>query len=164
MSAKKRFDPTDDFDIAFHQPTWWWMPMDIWIDDQRFNFKASGVMNDPMQELISAACNMINGREPASVVNLWREPEWHSLVFEPSANSKKVCVSLLLNQNAEISKPESKISVYTSTSAVCRKIAGAFRSLLDDVGLPSYETRSGWGKPFPISEIETLNQLLESAK
>ena len=150
------FDPADDFDISFQRPKSWWMPTNIWIDQQVVSFKSSGVENDPMVELVSCARNLLDGREQMSVANFWRGPEWHSLVFEPSANPKKVYVSLLMNQDCDFSDPEFEYHVTTTTENLCRKIIAAFQRLEENFGRVIYEARSGWSHRFPKTELVGL--------
>ena len=71
----KNESPLDPFAISFSKPQWWWMPIDLWLDGKLFSFKVSGVLNEPMEEFIVSARNIICGEESISVVNMWREPE-----------------------------------------------------------------------------------------
>ena len=150
------------FAISFGPPQCGWLPIELELDDHFYSFKASEILNNPIAEFLFAARNILDGCDSASVINLWREPGWHSLILETAADGSTVYISLLWNQDANLANPEACYESTATAVDVVRAIVAALEKLISETGCEAHEAHSGWNSPYPYptTEMAEIREML----
>jgi hypothetical protein len=71
------------------------------LDNGEFRISASNVLNDPLQELASAARGLLGGGQ-VQTVHFWLEPDTYVLVLQPDDRREHLTIQLLHTQDTEL--------------------------------------------------------------
>ena len=145
-----------DLHLTFGEPKHGWLPVQIDLGNERCEFAASNVLNDPVHELALAALHVLRYSELA-VVSWWLESEWSSLVLEPRLAGESVLVSFREHHtDGRTESARRTLQAVAPTRSVCREIGRALRELLSRIGRDFYESSGAWNRSFPeeiVAEI-----------
>lgn len=154
-----------DFELFYFSldpPQYGWFPVVLGINGELHNFSASNVLNDPIGELAAGALDLLKGRTSMVQIEWWLEPDWHSLVFEPSFDGRQLSVTLFCDHTRKLSSAKSKITTTASTTNVCSTIGRAFRDLSLLISKEEYEAGDAWNNPFPEETIAKILEIVDS--
>ncbi len=146
------------FAISFGPSQWGWLPIELELDDHLYSFKASEILNNPIAEFLHAARNILDGCDSGSVINMWREPGWHSLILEPAADGGTVYISLLWNEDESLANPKACYESTATAVEVVRAIVVALEKVISQ--RDAYEVCSGWNSPDPMTELAEIQEML----
>lgn len=151
-----------DFHLQFGEPKHGWLPVRIELGDERYEFTASNVLNDPVYDLAVRGLHILRYSE-AAVVSWWLEPEWNTLVFEPTFDGESLLVSFYEHHTEGCTESARRsLQAAAATHRACRDVGRALRKLLHEFGRGCCESSAGWNRPFPeeiIREIYTELQV-----
>ena len=152
----------DKIQIAFRAPSNGWLPVELRIGDDRFEFAASSVLNDPVTEIANAGVQLLTGSSSLTT-SWWLEPSWHTLSLntEPNDSEVKITFSYMADENR--SNPESEHTVTADIYEFCQTLCQSLRSLRKSVVPQEFASRSGWGKPFPDDKLNLLRRLVKES-
>jgi hypothetical protein len=150
------------FTFSLDPPQHGWFPVVLGINGELHNFSASNVLNDPIAELAAGVLDLLKGRTSLVQIEWWLEPNWHSLVFEPSFDGRQLSVSLFCDHSWKLSTAKSTITTIAPTTDVCATIGHAFRDFSLQISEEEYEARGAWNNPYPGETIASILEIVDS--
>lgn len=130
-------------------PSAGWLPVTIRVGEQVYETAASGVLNNPLDELVDAAVALRHDDPLCVYVRLWEEPGWKELRFAAERGAKDVVIELIdTDGHTLMSKAAGK------RHDVATSLAGALAIL--EEGLPRTGAIRGW-PAFPSVKLRQVN-------
>ncbi len=83
------------FHISFGVAANGWLPVFVATEAKQFDFVASGVLNDPLDEFVGVAVELAGESVVAAVVRIWEEPYTTELRFACEAAAQNVTVKIV---------------------------------------------------------------------
>jgi hypothetical protein len=145
------------FDLFFGRIENGWLPVCVVIDNERFEVRASSVLNDPVFELAEAAEALAGSDAVRSEVQLWLEPETLNILFASALES--TVVRLTIRASGYIRDEHAvPINEYVlDRDAVAVSLVNALNSLRGQ--FHGDTPLHGWGR-FPMSILRGALQRL----
>jgi len=147
------------FNIKFGAPKHGWLPVELQLNSERFEFEASDVLNDPVNEIANAGVQLLSGSSCVTT-NWWLEPSWHTLKLNTQTNNSSMTITFGYLADENHCNPESEHRITLDVRDFCRVVLRSLYSLRESVDVDEYASDSGWGKPFPDDKLESLHNLL----
>jgi len=136
------------FDLRLGTPSAGWLPITVRVGERVYETAASGVLNDPLDELVDAAIALRRDDRLCASVRLWEEPAWKELRFRAERGDEVVVVELIdTDRRTLMSKATGK------RDAVATFLAGELT--LFEERLPRTGAVDGWGV-FPSVKLREL--------
>jgi hypothetical protein len=126
------------FDLRLGTPSAGWLPLAVRVGERVYETEASGVLNDPLDELVEAAVALRRDDRVCASVRLWEEPEWKELRFTAERGDEDVVIELVdTDRRVLMSKVTGK------RDAIATFLAGELT--IFEEGLPRTGAVDGWG-------------------
>jgi hypothetical protein len=134
------------------------LPVCISVDDERFEVRASSVLNDPLLEFAATAEALAGSGAVRSEVQLWLEPETLNILFACSPASSMVRVTMRASAFIRDEHGIPLEEYVLDRLAVARSIVQALRHV--EGQFHGDESMRGWGS-FPASMLRAALLSLE---
>ena len=136
------------FDLRLGTPSAGWLPITVRVGGHVYETAASGVLNDPLDELVDAAVALRRDDRLCSSVRLWEEPAWKELRFTAERGDEDVVIELIdTDRRTLMSKAAGK------RDAVATCLAGELA--IFEEGLARTGAVGGWGA-FPSVKLRQV--------
>ncbi|MGI4865469.1 MAG: hypothetical protein ACRYFZ_16225 [Janthinobacterium lividum] len=139
--------------IGFGKPHHDWLPVSIKMGSFVLEFKASGVLDDPIVELVR--CLLFATQEIEASMSWWLEPEEYSFQFSIMPRG---AMQLVISESSKSRSYKQLFHLDASFEEVVLPFWRALRKLN-----PSDFTGADW-YPLPLEKLEKLTQLLKVRK
>jgi len=83
------------FLISFGTASHGWLPISVTVSRDTFEFAASSVLNDPVEELASLTVTLVGDAAVDAAVRFWEEPETTELRFVAARHASSVTITMI---------------------------------------------------------------------
>jgi hypothetical protein len=143
----------DKLKIEFGKPHYNWLPVSLTAGDFILKFKASGVLDDPIAELVRCLLFVTQGIEAS--MTWWLEPQEYGFQFSVMPRGD---IQLCISERPESGFSKQMFSLNTSFEAVVLPFWRALRKLN-----PNDFTDVNWF-PLPLEKLAKLTELIKARK
>lgn len=147
------------FAIRINEARHGWLYMELWLGEQKLEWMASDVLNDPVRELAELALFIASGDAGARSVNFWLEPQGYELCATYNLELK---LKLLFSDEAYPSlwRPKLVTVEIIDRGTAAREILRCLRA-----AQPLFRTTPSpngrvWNQPFPDAAMARLEAML----
>ncbi|QKG52700.1 hypothetical protein [Hymenobacter sp. BRD67] len=143
--------------VEFGMPQYKWLPVELTIGDFHLKFQASGVLNDPLADLISCLLLVMQGVDAS--VSWWLEPA--ELAFQFNIQPQGIQLKISELDDWHSISPQFKQQLFCLEASQQIVLLPFWRAL--QKLNPADFNRKNWF-PLPIKKLEKLTNLIKARK
>ena len=143
--------------VGFGKPQYDWLSVELRLGNFFLEFDASGVLDDPLAELVS--CLLLVEQGVDASVSWWLEPA--EISFQFSIQSQNIRFEVLKLDDADAASPLSKRQLFCLEASHEAIVIPFWRALQK---LNPADFNEGNWYPLPLEKLEKLTRLLKVRK
>jgi hypothetical protein len=153
----------DDLEVSFNSPQCGWMSVGFTAGDSSFHTTTAHAPHEnALGELLGILAELAGSTVDLSARLNWnRDPEAYDLVFTRTGGTTRIEIFEFPTEERTAERAELVFTFEGPTDGVCRAFYETFRQLFEEREADEFE--QNWRQPFPVSEFERFDRLLNTA-